>query len=218
MKRMLFAAGLVFLLGLSGACSQEPEVDVDQDWADFRAAYSELESTEDKIDLIESFVRKHADTKYAGTLAGAVAYYRGEELNDPDGALALLNATLDLNTDPEARFQIATAMFPLSAKLGEPMDLDVVAEELAATRPLDFGEMIDISDMAVEHEQWEVGAKYAEAALGKATPEAFLADYPDEDFTAEEAAVKADRRKVMSLANFGWAKWNLGNTDEATGS
>lgn len=216
MKRILFAAGLVILLGLLGACSQEGEVDVDQEWADFRAAYGELEATEDKIELIESFVRKHPDTKYAGMLAGGVAYYRGEEMGDPGGALALLDATLDLNTDPEARFQIATAMFPLSAKLGEPMDLDVVAQELAATRPLDFGEMIDIADMAVEHEQWEVSAKYAEAALGKATPEAFLADYPDDDFTAEEAAAKADRRKVMSLANIGWANWNLGNTDAAT--
>jgi len=106
-------------------------------------------------------------------------------------------------------------MFPLAMELGEPMDLGSVAEELAATRGLEFGEMIDIADLALEHEQWELGAAYAEAALDKATPEAFLADYPDDDYTAEEAAAKAERRQVMSLANLGWALWNLGRPGEA---
>jgi tetratricopeptide (TPR) repeat protein len=215
MKKLLIAVVPVLVLGLFAACTQDAKVDVDQEWADFRAAYGEVDATEDKLELIEGFIRKHPGSTYAGMLAGAVAYYRGDEMGDPDGALALLNATLDLNTDPEARFQIAIAMFPLSAELGEPMDLDVVAEELAAVRPLGFVEMIDIADMAVEHEQWQVGAKYAEAALEKATPEAFLADYPDDEFTQDEAAAKAQRRQVMSLADLGWALWNLGRPDEA---
>jgi len=107
------------------------------------------------------------------------------------------------------------AMFPLAMETGESMDLGAVAEELASSRPLDFGEMIEIADTAIAYEQWEVGATYAEAAMGKATPEAFLGDYPDDDYTAEEAADKADRRKVMSLANLGWAMWNLEQPDEA---
>jgi tetratricopeptide (TPR) repeat protein len=106
-------------------------------------------------------------------------------------------------------------MFPLAMELGKPMDLGSVAEELAATRALNFSELIDVADLALEHEQWEIGATYAEAAMAKATPEAFLADYPDDDYTVEEAAVKADRRQVMSLANLGWALWNLEQPDEA---
>jgi tetratricopeptide (TPR) repeat protein len=106
-------------------------------------------------------------------------------------------------------------MFPLAVDLGEDMDLGAVAAELAAERPLDFGELIEVADLAVEHEQWEVGAEYAEAALEKATPAAFLADYPDDDYTPEEAVIKADRRKVMSYADLGWALWNLGDEAKA---
>ena len=219
MKRLLLAAGLIALLGLMGACSKEaPEEAVDpmeQAWTDFRAAVGETDDSGEKVVMIEEFLAEYPEGEYAGMLAGAYAYYKGHDLGETEAALALLAETLDKNTDPEVRFQIASAMFPLSAELGEPMDLDVVAQELAATRPLTFPELIDIADMAVKHEQWEVGATYAEAALEMATPEAFLADYPDDDFTAEDAAAKAERRQVMGLANLGWALWNLEQPGEA---
>ena len=103
MKRIIGAAGLVILLGLTGACSKEGPVDavdpVDQAWTDFRAASGELETTEEKLPLIEAFMREHPDTKYAGRLAGAVAYYQGDEMDDPAGAHALLVETLAKNTD-----------------------------------------------------------------------------------------------------------------------
>jgi tetratricopeptide (TPR) repeat protein len=190
-------------------------VDLEQEWADLRAAYNELETTEEKVALVEGFLTKYPDTEYAGRLAGTLAYYRGEEMDDAEGALALLDATLDQNTDPETRFEIAKAMFPLSVEIGEPMDLATIAEELAAVRPLNFVERIEVSDLALEHGQWETGAAYAEAALEKATADDFLADYPDDDYTREEAEAKAARRTIMSLANLGWAKWNLGQPDEA---
>jgi tetratricopeptide (TPR) repeat protein len=148
-------------------------------------------------------------------LAGAIAYYQGDEMEDPEGAYSLLAETLTKNTDPESRYQIGMAMFPLAVETGATMDLGAVAEELAATRELKFTEMIDVADTAIDHDQWGVGATYAEMALSKATPEAFLADYPDDDYTQEEAAAKAVRRKAMSLADLGWAQWNLGQTDEA---
>ena len=219
MKKMLLAAGLLILLSLMLGCSKEAPVDavdpVDQAWTEFRDAYGELESTEEKLPLIQAFMREHPDTDYAGMLAGAIAYYQGDEMEDPEGAYALLGETLAKNTDPDTRYQIGMAMFPLAMEIGEAMDLGAVAEELAATRELDFGEMIEIADTAVDHDQWEIGAKYAEAAMTQATPEAFLADYPDDDYTVEEAGVKADKRKAMSLTNLGWAQWNLGQTDEA---
>lgn len=219
MKRMLLAAGLMILLGLMGACSKEAPEDavdpVEQAWEAMTEAYNELETAQDKAELFEGFMREFPDTSYAGRLASAVAYYRGHELEEPEVAYAFLAETLEKNTDPEARYEIGTSMFPLAVEIGETMDLGVVAEELAATRALTFGEMIDVSDMALEHDQWSLGATYAEAASSRATPEAFLADYPDDDYSAEEAAAKADRRMAMSLANLGWAQWNLGDTDSA---
>ncbi len=216
MRKTTLAIGLSIALGLTSGCAQQaPEADLEQAWADFRTEYDEVETSAEKVQLIEGFLDTHPDTGYAGRLAGALAYYRGEDMGDAEGALAVLGTTLEANTDPKTRFEIARAMFPLSAEIGEPMDLAAIAEELAAERPLTFGERIDVSDLAVEHGQWSTGAKYAQAALEKATPEAFLADYPDDDSTREQAEAKADRRRVMSLANLGWALWNLDRTDEA---
>jgi hypothetical protein len=219
MKKFLIAVALMLGLGLAIGCSKKaPEGAVDpaeQAWENLNATYNDLETAQEKTELFEAFLREYPASEHAGQLAGAVAYYRGEELDDPAGAYAILAETLAKNTDPEARYEIGTSMFPLAMELGESMDLGAVAEELAATRPLTFSEMIEVADMALDHDQWQLGATYAEAALDRATPEAFLADYPDDDYTAEEAAAKADRRKAMSLADLGWALWNMGQQDEA---
>jgi len=219
MKKFLIAVALLLGLGLMIGCSKEaPEASVDpaeQAWENLNAKYNDLETAQEKTDLFEAFLREYPDSEHAGQLAGAVAYYRGEELDDPAGAYAILAETLAKNTDPEVRYEIGISMYPLAMEIGEPMDLGAVADELAATRPLTFSEMIDIADMALDQDQWQLGATYAEAALDRATPEAFLADYPDDDYTAEEAAAKADRRRVMSLADLGWALWNMGQQDEA---
>lgn len=219
MRRQLIAVGLTVSLGLLGACSQgdhgKTDDDVEQAWTDMKNAIGELETAEEKMPHIEAFLREHPNTGYAGRLAGAVAYYQGEAMGDPEGAFTLLNDTLAANTDVEARFKLGMALFPLSVELGRPTDLGAVAEELAATRELSFGERIDVADAAVEYGQWETGAAYAESALAKATPEAFLADYPDDDYTQAEAEAKASRRKAMSYADLGWALHNLGETERA---
>lgn len=219
MKKFLIAFGLLVALGLMASCAKEEPVEavdpIEQAWTDFRAAYGEAETPEAKMPHVEGFMREYPDTGYAGRLAGAVAYYQGDEMEDPEGAYALLVETLAKNTDPDARFQIGMAMFPLAMELGESMDLGAVADELAAARELDFGEMIEVADTAVAHDQWEIGAKWAEAALTKATPEAYAADYPDDDYTKAEVASRADRRKGMALADLGWALFNLDRTDEA---
>lgn len=219
MKRTLLVTGLIVVMGLMANCAKEEPAEagdpVKQAWEAMVETYNELETAQDKTELFEEFLREYPDTAYAGRLASSVAYYRGNELGDPEGAYAILAETLAENTDPEARYEIGTAMFPLAMEIGETMDLGAVAEELAAARELSFSEMIDVADLALEHDQWQLGATYAEAAMAKATPDAFLADYPDDDYTAEEAAAKAERRKAMSLANLGWALFNMGETDRA---
>jgi len=219
MRRIVIAAGLMVVLGFVGACAKQEAVEevdpVEQAWAEFREAVGEVETAEEKMPLIREFISEYPDTGYAGILAGAVAYYQGHAMEDPVGAHALLEETLAKNNDPETRFQIAVALFPLAVETGKPADLDAAASELAATRELSFPELIDVADLAVDAEHWETGATYATRALAKSTPEAFLADYPDDDYTHEEAEAKAVRRKAMSLANLGWAQWNLGNADAA---
>jgi tetratricopeptide (TPR) repeat protein len=218
-RRRLLSVGLVVVLGLVGACSkpapEEARLPPEEAWTELKDALGETESSAEKAALVETFLRGYPEGENAGKIAGAWAYYRGEALDDPAGALTLLEEILPKNTDPEVRFNIATAMFPLSAELGRPVDLAPFAEELTAVRPLTFSERIDIADTAIAHGQWQVAASFAESALETATPEAFLADYPDDGFTAEQAAEKAGRRTAMAQADLGWALWNLGDKERA---
>ena len=140
MKRTLVVTGLIIVMGLMANCAKEEPAEagdpVKQAWEAMVETYNELETAQDKTELFEEFLREYPDTAYAGRLASSVAYYRGNELGDPEGAYAILAETLAENTDPEARYEIGTAMFPLAMEIGETMDLGAVAEELAATREL----------------------------------------------------------------------------------
>ncbi len=58
-------------------------------------------------------------------------------------------------------------------------------------------------------------AEHAAAALELATPEAYLANYPDREFTDEEVADRVAARKANALAANGWALFNQGETEAA---
>ena len=188
MKKFLIAVGLMLALGLMIGCAKEESVEavdpIEQAWPAFRAEYGELESTEEKLPLIQAFMREHPDTEYAGMLAGAIAYYQGDEMEDPEGAYSLLAETLTKNTDPESRYQIGMAMFPLAVETGATMDLGAVAEELAATRELKFGEMIDVQ---LERSWGNYNVTLTRGTAYPTTPEA-LATLRDGSTTLPERA------------------------------
>lgn len=208
---------LVVLVGLAGGCAkQEDAVDPAVEAFDaLRAAWSEAETTEDKVALAENYLAEFPDTEHSGSMAGTIIYYQGHELGDPEGAYEVVSAALDKIEDPDQRFDVSMELLSLSDSVDVPLDVERVANDLGAVRQLKYGEHQQVAETAADLEEWSVAGEHASAAAILATPEGYQADYPDREFTEEDLAGRAQRRKALSLAYDGWALYNLGETEAA---
>ncbi len=220
MTRSIALLIFVAAIGIALGCGpQKPETDArdaaEQAWQALGKAWNEAETASEKTALAEAYLADHPDTEHSGILAGAVTYYRGREMRDPAGALAVLGDVLEQIEDPEQRFEVTLEALGLADEVEVPYSLSDTAAALAAVRPLGYLEHTDVAEMAAELEQWDVADEHAHAAAELATPEGYRADYPDREYTDEQLADSADRRRAMALAYAGWARYNLGQADEA---
>jgi len=180
-----------------------------------RTAWSEAETSEAKTQLAEDYLAQFPDTEHSGSMAGAIVYYRGNDMEDPEGAYEIVSAALEQIEDPEQRFGVSMELLGLSDSVDVPLDIAVVAIELGAVRPLTYSEDISVVETATDLEEWTVADEHALGALELASPEIYRADYPDREFTDEEVASRVGRRKALALAYDGWALYNLGDTELA---
>lgn len=217
LRRVLTVTMIAAIAGLSGSCSPTGQADdpAEAAFEKLRASWSDAEGPEAKSALAEQYLAEYPDTEHSASLAGAVAYYRGRELEDPAGALEVLSEARSKIKNPEQVFGVSMEMLALSDVTEVPLDLGQVADELAAVRPLSYGEAMQVAEAAVKLEEWTVAAEHAEAASLLATPEAFRADYPDREYSEEEVTRRADRRKASAYAHGGWAAYNLGDPEKA---
>jgi len=204
----LVAASLV-------GCNSQPQMSAEDAFGEFRSAIREVEAPAAKTALCENFLTQFPESGYSADLAGAVAYYRGEAMDDPTGAVTFLDGLLAKVEDPETRFGIQMALFPLAHEIGQPKDLGAIVSELQAQRDLTFSENIDVGEMAAGFKLWSLAETHAAAASELATAEAFRFEYPDNDLTDDEMAAKAENRSVMAAANRGWALAHLDRGAEA---
>jgi tetratricopeptide (TPR) repeat protein len=216
-KTLLLLMMVAVVVTLS--CAKGPVEDavdpVEEAWTAVRAELGEAETAEEKTVLYEGYLAEFPDTERSAGLAGAIAYYRGHEMEDPQGAFQILDAALAQIEDPEQRFGVAMEALSLADSVDVPYSVAEVADELKAVRPLDYGENQWVATTAADLEEWVVADAHAHAALELATPEIYASDYPDREFTDEQLTARAGRRRAESLAYAGWAKYNLGNLDEA---
>ena len=216
MSRKTTILALVVLVGLAGACAkQEQTSPAEEAWSELVEAWNGLETAEDKAALAENYLAEFPDTEHSGSMAGMVVYYRGHEMEDPQGAYDVVASIFEQIEDPEQRFEVGMEMLSLADSVEVPLELAEVADNLAAERPLTYGEHQQVVEAAADLEEWSIVAAHAGAATGLATPEAYQADYPDREFTDEDLAERARRREATSLAYDGWAAYNMGETELA---
>ena len=216
MDRRISILAMVLFLGLAGGCTkQEQASPAEAAWSSLVEAWNGLEAAEEKTALAEGYLAEFPDTEHSGSMAGVIVYYRGHEMNDPQGAYEVVAAALAEIEDPEQRFEVSMELLGLADSVEVPLELAEVADGLAAQRPLTYREHEQVFETAVDLEEWQVAAAHAGAATELATPEGYRADYPDREFSDEEAAEGARRRKATSLAHDGWAAYNMGNTELA---
>ncbi len=217
MSRRATILTLCVLVGLAGACAKQEQATTpaEEAFGALRTAWSEAETSEAKTQLAEDYLAQFPDTEHSGSMAGAIVYYRGNDMEDPEGAYEIVSAALEQIEDPEQRFGVSMELLGLSDSVDVPLDIAVVAIDLGAVRPLTYSEDISVVETATDLEEWTVADEHALGALELATPEIYRADYPDREFTDEEVASRVGRRKALALAYDGWALYNLGDTELA---
>ena len=216
MSRKTTILALIVLVGLAGACAkQEQASPAEEAWSGLVEAWNGLETAEDKTALAENYLAEFPDTEHSGSMAGVVVYYRGHEMEDPQGAYNEVASVFERIEDPEQRFAVGMEMLSLADSVEVPLELAEVANSLGAHRPLTYSEHQQVFETAVDLEEWMVADERSLAALEIATPEAYRADYPDREFTDEDIAERVRRRQATALAYDGWAAYNMGDTELA---
>ncbi len=215
MSRRATILTLCVLLGLVGACAKQETNPEEEAYEALKTAWGESETAEAKTELAENYLTRFPDTEHSASMAGAIVYYRGSEMEDPDGAYEVVSVALDQIEDPEQRFGVSMELLGLSDSVDVPLDIAVVAINLGAVRPLTYNENLSVFQTATDLEEWTVADEHALGAFELATPENYLADYPDREFTDEEVASRVARRKALALAYDGWALYNLGDPELA---
>ena len=213
MRRSAAVLSLVVLVAAcAGGCAKKnTENAAEVAYDELKTAWNQAETTEQKVSLAENYLAEYPDTSHSGSMAGAIVYYRGHEMEDPEGAWTALSAALDLIQDPEQRFEVSMEALSLADSVNVPLDLDEVAGALEATRSLTFSEHLWVATTAIDLEDWAVADEHCFAALELATPDAYRSEYPDNDLTDVDVAERVLRRKALALANRGWALYNLGD-------
>ena len=193
---------LVALVGMAAGCAKTEDVPdpAEAAWDTLVSVWNEAETPEAKVTLAEEYLAQFPDTEHSGSLAGIVAYYRGHEMDDSEGAWNTISAALAQIEDPEQRFEVSMEGLGLADSVDVPLDITVVAEELGAFRPLTFDEHQRVAEMAIELEEWTLADEHALGALEMATPEQVREDYPDREFTDEQVATRVQRRRASMLA------------------
>ena len=150
-----------------------------------------------------------------GYFAADIVSYYADDLDEPEKAYETIAAVLERAQDPEVRFWLGTTLAPVAAELERDLDLEALIADYESVGELSFDQAEQILTASAELGSWELLDRYADSALARSTPEAFQAEYPDNEFEEDDLQRYAVGRRVTALANKGWAAYNLGRTDEA---
>ncbi len=83
-RKALIMVLVVVLAGLAGACSRQQAADpAEAAFEVLKTSWGEAETSDEKTTLAEDYLARFPDTEHSADLAGAVVYYRGNDLEDP---------------------------------------------------------------------------------------------------------------------------------------
>ncbi len=176
------------------------------------SAYKDAESFDEKLEIARGFLTSYPESEDTGEvleLIGGDALEAGR----PEAAYELADAVLTRIEDPKVELQVKMKIAALHGKTGRQDELAGLAAELAAGHELRYRELYPLMEAAVEAQAWELAIEQAETSLAFATAEAYKEDSPD--VSDADAAKYGERRIAYSLANKGWAQFNLGRAEEA---
>jgi len=212
---MLVIAGVMVVAGCGQETTEQTEDPAVAAYKEFRGAYLDSEDRADQVALVEQFLTDYPNHENAGYFCEDIINYYARDLGQPEKAYENLYPVLAVAEDHEVRFDIGTALAPIAAELGKPLDLKNLAVSLESEDQLNFYQTQQVMDAAAKTGDWALEESYADGALARATAEAYRAEYPDREFSDEDVAKRVTLRRVTALAHKGWAAFNQDRADEA---
>lgn len=222
MKHDLTPFLMITGLALIAACGGPPQPAEDQtgdqtetEIKAFQTAYLASEDRSEQIALVEQLLVDYPNHDYAGFFAQDIVKYYSGDLEEPEKAFEILDATIAAADDPVAMVNLATILAPVAAELERPLDLAGLVAGVEDRNDLSFFKIQRVMDAAATIGDWGLEESVADHALARSTVEAYRTEFPDREFSDEEFAEIVTRRRTESLAHKAWAAFNLGRHDEA---
>ena len=206
--------GVLVLLGCTGR--EEQRMSAGAAYEKAQETLDTLDDPQQEVEVFEEFVRAYPNSEEAIDALGAVIYLRSKKLDDLDGAVSFAESARSMASDPKTRFEHGVRLHEVSVEAGNPADLRLIADELAAVRPLNFVEHLAVVEEAEKGGEWELMLEHATSLRRSANAETFRADYPDDDFSDERVEFSVNRRRGWASAYEGAALIHLDKLDEAT--
>ena len=217
---LLYPLCAVLLVGHGCATQTPPEATEESRTAEIDAAAEKAEealdaaeSAEEKVAVVRAFLARYPESRHTSGALESLIEPWAEELGRPDEARELFEGLVERIDDSEIRLDSRMALAKLLAKTAELDALVELARTIAREHDLGYPDQLDLLEIAVEAEAWELVVERAEASLELATPEAFLARYPE--MSEEDALLGGRRRVAFSKALLGWGQTNSGLTNLA---
>lgn len=216
MRRAWIGVALLGVVMALAACGSDgPLLSADEAYERAEAAYEAATTTEAKVAIAKDYLVKYPSSEHAVDAAETLTADLGGELGDPAQAAELIGAAAAKAEDPEVAFDLGVLAATQAIEAGLEADVEALATALGSARPLSYSDHLAIVELALEAEAWELVLEHGDAAVAMATPEAFRADYPDEEFEDDYVGRAANRRRTMVLPYVAWAQFQTGRVEAA---
>ena len=216
-KRGLAVVALAVATAIGHGCSKGPAPARSEAEAfrAARAAYRAAETPEEKAKVGEDYLAEFPGGAHSAAFAEVVIESPGRNATERRRAYDIVHRALERAADPAVRFQLGLQLFGLSYEVGQPLNLEKLADELAAKRGLTFSENLDVAKAAAKQSLWTLTEKFAYLALAQAAPGAYRAEHGNGKADEKQIAKAVQMRSAFALGYQAWAEFNLGREDEA---
>ncbi len=206
--RRPFLLALVFSLAVIPALAAEDSPT--DPLAAARTEFQAADSDEGRLAVAQTFLANHGDHAQAGMVLEIAANILMNDLNDADGAIALVESQLAKTSDAKLVATIQTVLIELLADPQYATKLEGLVNEMYAGQEMSFADHMGVIRAATGAESWSLVEEHAATAASQATPEAYANDYSDRGYSSEAITAAGHNRLGMLKTFTGWAAANQG--------
>ena len=165
MRTLRSTLALIMLAVMVPAVAQEEKEDpADKAFNEGRKQYQEAQGHEAKFAVVTEFLKQYPDSKHTGVAVSLALNHLVDALEEYDRAIEFVEGVLGQIKEADRRFEIRTQLLSVYSKKEDGEGLARLAKKLSQSRTLNYTEVNDIVEAAVEAEDWKLVLKYSSSA------------------------------------------------------